>query len=308
MTDGGPRIGIVTGTRAPELTDDGRAVASELRDRGYEAEPVIWSESGVDWSRFDGLVVRSCWQYYEDPDAFRAWLGTVERNGVVVVNPPDVIRWNVHKFYLRDLETAGVSVVPTAYVDRGADVDLGTVLARNDWTDAVIKPAIGTSSSGVWRASTPIGPDAADRFEAQRAERDLLVQQFAPEVLDGELSLIFFGGAYSHANRSVPADDDFRAHPDFGVSTAAIDPAADLVAQARTVLEAAANVHSIDPSELTYARVDGVERGGSFELIELELIEPYLGLSRTDGALDRFVDAIDAALCRRSDSIARALS
>ncbi|WP_265109778.1 ATP-grasp domain-containing protein [Halosolutus halophilus] len=307
MADERPRIGIVTGEKAPELTDDGRAIVSGLRERGYLTAPTIWSDSTVDWSQFDALVVRSCWQYYDDPDAFRAWLATVEQNGIVVVNPPDVIRWNVHKFYLRDLETAGVSVVPTAYVERESDVDLGTILDRNGWTDAVVKPAIGTSSSGVWRASTPIGPGDEDRFETQRAERDLLVQQFVPEVTDGELSMIFFEGAFSHANRSVPAADDFRAHPNFGVATDAFDPTASLVDQARTVLDAAADVLSIDPATLGYARVDGIERAGTFVLMELELIEPYLGLSRADGGVDRAVDAIDATLRRRSDSIAREL-
>lgn len=296
------RVGLVTGNDAPQLTDDGQAVVAELRERGFVAEPVVWRDSTVNWSQFDAFVVRSCWNYYSDVDAFRAWLTTVERNGSVVINPADIIRWNVHKFYLRELENAGVSVVPTAYVDSESTVDLGTLVAENGWSEAVVKPTVGTSSDGVWRTSTPVEPADADRFETELAAGDRLVQQFVPEITDGELSFVFFAGEFSHANRSVPADDDFRAHPDFGVSTVAVDPAAHLIEQARTALDAAADIHSMDPAELTYARVDGIERDGAFELMELELIEPYLGLSRTDGALSRFVDAIEAALRRRCRS------
>ncbi|WP_255192539.1 hypothetical protein [Natronobeatus ordinarius] len=51
----------------------------------------------------------------------------------------------------------------------------------------------------------------------------------------------------------------------------------------------------LEPERPCYARVDGLERGGAFELMELELIEPYLGLVRS-GAVERFADEIEAAL------------
>ena len=296
MSDTTHRLGIVTGS-APELTEDGRALADALRDSGNTVEPVVWDDpgAGADPSALDGLVIRSCWDYHERPAAFREWLAAAERTSTVF-NDPELVRWNVHKFYLRELREAGVDVLPTAFLESGGDAALGVVLEERGWTDAVVKPAVGTSSRGVWRCSGPPGPDERERFDAALGRTDLLVQAFAPEVHDGELSMVFLGGTFSHANRSVPADDDFRNHPDYGNSLEPAAPARDVVAQSRAALTAAAEATDRRPDEITYARVDGIVRGGSFRLMELELVEPYLDLARHGGAAEQLAEAVVAGL------------
>ena len=298
-----PHIGIVTGEKTPELTPDGQAVMSELRRRGFVTEPVRWTDTFENWSAFDVLLVRSCWEYYQKPNSFRQWLA--ERADAVVLNDPEVIRWNMHKFYLRDLVEAGVSAVPTAYVECGSDVTLDALATSRGWTDVVVKPAIGTSSHDVWRATNPFSADAEQRFQTHATENDLLVQQFAPEITDGELSFVFFAGEFSHASRSVPDVGEFRAHHSFGAVSEQFDPSRQLVTQASNVLQTASDVLPVDVTELVYARVDGLERNGEFELLEFELIEPYLGLSRDENAVETFVDAIDAALDRRARTLTR---
>ena len=72
-----PRLGIVTGERVPRLTEDGQAVGSELRNRGWSVEPVVWTDEDIDWTNFDVALVRSCWEYHTRPDAFRKWLKRV---------------------------------------------------------------------------------------------------------------------------------------------------------------------------------------------------------------------------------------
>jgi hypothetical protein len=48
--------------------------------------------------------------------------------------------------------------------------------------------------------------------------------------------------------------------------------------------------HAAGP--LLYARVDGIERGAGFVLMELEINEPFLYIDSSSGAADRFADAI----------------
>jgi len=299
-SDEGTRTGIVTGEGAPRLTKDGQRLLAALQEREHTVDPVRWDDSSVNWEQYDCLIIRSCWQYYTDREAFRNWIDTVNQYDVHVVNASDILRWNMHKYYLRDLERADVPVIPTEYVDQGSNVDLGTVLERTGWTDVVVKPAVGTSSHDVWRATTPEEPAAATRFRDQLSETDVLVQQFIPAVTQGELSFVFFRGEFNHAYRSFPATDGFRAHPNFGGSVEPDDPPETLVDQASKVVSTASSVLSLDAKEFVYARVDGVERTGEFELMELELIEPYLGLTMSEGTVDRFVEAIQTALCRRT--------
>lgn len=287
------RLGIVTGSAAPDLTENGKSLATELRRRGFSVSPVVWSDSDVKWAEFDAVLIRSCWEYHTQPTAFREWLRTIDDLDITVQNPIDVIRWNLHKFYLRDLAENGVSILPTAWVERGSDTDLETVIRSEDWNDAVVKPAIGTSSSDVWRTTLGDAADYQGKFDRLLANNDVLIQEYAPEISNGERSLVFFCGRLSHATRSIPADGDFRAHPNYGGTSDPYEPTYEIVEDAATVLQFACDHLGIDPTDLPYARVDGIERNGEFVLMELELIEPYLSLDTATEAFPTFADAIE---------------
>ena len=285
-------IGIVTDENRPDLTDSDRLLLCELRERGHRVEPVVWTDEEAEWKAKDLLVVRSCYEYYTRPEAFRAWIDRMESLDVVVANPPSVLRWNMHKFYLRDLIDAGVDVLPTAFIEQGTDVELGTLLRKRGWEEAVVKPAIATSSAGAWKTSLEVARGDRQHFEADLATGDRLVQEFAPEIADGERSLVFLDESFSHAWLSVPASDEYRSHHRFGGSTTAYDPPDTIVEEATSVLEVAREVLQIEV-RLPYARVDGIERNGHFSLMELELLEPYLGLGRSNEAATRLADALE---------------
>ena len=112
-----------------------------------------------------------------------------------------------------------------------------------------------------------------------------MVQAFLPEVaIEGEWSLIFLGGKYSHAVLKLPAAGDFRVQWEFGGSATSAEPSL-------CVLEAANRIIAMLAETPRYARVDGIIHDGEFVLMEIELIEPvlFLGLG---GAADRFADVI----------------
>jgi hypothetical protein len=267
------RVGLVTYRGAPALTDDDRLVAAELERRGVRAEPVVWDDTAVAWSGFDRLVLRSCWDYHLRLAEFLVWVEAREAERTPLWNPPGVVRWNAHKSYLRQLEQAGVPVLPTAWLPGGTDVDLSRLLAERAWTDAVVKPAVSASAYGTWRTSASRAREDQGRLDELLGRGDALVQPFAPEVAEpGEWSLVFFAGGYSHAVLKTPAAGDFRVQSELGGRQQALEPAAALVSQARAVLD------RVDGPWL-YARVDGVARDGVLVLLELEMIEPHLFLA-----------------------------
>lgn len=301
------RLAVVTGDAHPSLTRDDRRVLPELEARGFDPEPVVW-HADVDWDAFDAALVRSCFDYHERPQSFLSWLDRVAAADVTIVNPPAVLRWNVHKSYLVDLADAGVPVLETMWLAADADAppDLETVLDARGWSEAVVKPAIGTSSARTWRVAHEAAAEEQPRFASLLDDRDVLVQRFAPEIRDGERSLVFFGGEYSHATVNVPAPVDFRSHPTYGGTTKSIAPAPSVLADAETVLRRASDVLGVEPAELPYARVDGIVRDGQLRLMELELVEPYLSLGTEPAAPGRFADAIAAALARDRTPVRRA--
>lgn len=285
------RVALATYAKLPTLNDDDRLLLRALADLGVDAEPAVWDSPVVRWEEFQGVLVRSCWDYHLRLDEFLRWIARIEG---VLWNPAPLLRWNSHKSYLRDLAGRGVSIVPTRWLERGRSVRLSEVLQQEGWAEAVVKPAVSASAVGAW--STTLTGAAADqpRLEQLLRAGDVLVQAFMPEVRDsGEWSLLFFGGRFSHAVLKRPATGDYRVQWEFGGSAEAHAPSRELIADAERVLTAV-------PGTPIYARVDGVARGGRLVLMELELIEPHLFLGWSAGAADRLATAVREALSAQS--------
>jgi hypothetical protein len=283
------RIGLATFTGVPALTADDQLLAAELRGRDSYVEALVWDDPGVRWAELDALVLRSCWDYHQRPAEFLAWMERLQREGVKVWNPPALVRWNSHKSYLRDLEAAGVAVLPTAWLSRATPRDLHALLEERGWREAVVKPAVSASAHGTWRTGLDRATEDQPRLDELLSHAEVLVQPLAPEVSrDGEWSFVFLGGEYSHAVLKRPAAGDFRVQRELGGSEAALEPPPALLVQARAVT-------ARPPGSWLYARVDGIDRGGALTLLELELIEPVLFLGMEVGAARRFASAILAA-------------
>jgi glutathione synthase/RimK-type ligase-like ATP-grasp enzyme len=116
----------------------------------------------------------------------------------------------------------------------------------------------------------------------------MLVQPFLPGVTgEGETSLVFVGGAFSHAARKRPAEGDFRVHDDFDGTIEGVAPSAAQLDVARRALAAVGET-------LLYARVDLVPGPDGPVVMELELVEPDLYLATAPGAADRLAAAVAA--------------
>ena len=89
-----------------------------------------------------------------------------------------------------------------------------------------------------------------------------MVQPFMPRILDeGEYSLFYFGGAFSHAILKVPASGEFRSQEERGAEILRVDPEPRLRLRGQRALEA------VSPAPL-YARIDLVRNADSdFEVM-----------------------------------------
>ena len=280
------RIAFATARQYPDLIDDDRLVVDELRRRGLDVDPVIWDSAEIDYRGYASIVIRSCWDYHYQPDRFLAWIRSVRDRDLPLWNPAGVIEWNLNKNYLRDLHERGVLVPETIWLKTGTEADLSAILAERRWRRAVVKPAISATAFRTFVISPETAAPEQPAFNELLSVSDVLVQRFVDEVLtDGEWSLLFFGGRYSHAVLKQPGDGDFRVQEEFGGRSLAAAPAAHLI-------EAAARIIGLVDDPLLFARVDGVEIDGRLCLMELELIEPLLFLSLDREAPRRLADAI----------------
>jgi glutathione synthase/RimK-type ligase-like ATP-grasp enzyme len=284
------KVAFVSYEGLPLLSRDDRLAVDVLRGRGHTVVPAIWTDPSVDWASFDRVVLRSCWDYHQRIDEFRAWLSQAASLGVRLVNPEPTSRWNADKRYLFDLEAAGVRIVPSLFLRRGTKATtaslreglsaLGTAPAA-----IVVKPTVSATAWLAWcvQASADVLPDG---LAEALAARDFLAQPLLPEIVNGEWSLVFFAGMFSHAVVKRPRDGEFRVQEEYGGRTEPATPGDGLVALAAGILSRA-------PGPTAYARVDGVETPDGFVLLELELLEPTLYLASDPAAPARFADALE---------------
>jgi glutathione synthase/RimK-type ligase-like ATP-grasp enzyme len=233
------------------------------------------------------VLLRSVWDYHTRYVEFAEWLGLLDKAEVPVFNDSDLVRWNADKSYLLELRERGVAIVPTQIA---AGPCLREVIAGLTGQEIVVKPTVGANALQTIRGIA--GSDELSRAMDDLPDAVYLVQPFLPEIQsEGEWSLLFIDGEFSHAVLKRPADGDYRVQLVLG-GTSALTEAPSVVREA-----AAAALAAVDTRRAPlYARVDGVVTGGRFLLMELELIEPYLYLLDFPAADDKLATALAARL------------
>lgn len=277
-------IALVTYSKLKNLSESDRLLKKSLEKFGYDIGAVSW-DAPVDWTTFDCVILRSCWDYHTRYDEFSTWLSMLEKNNIVVYNPIPIVRWNSQKTYLDDLQKKGIAIIPTVWVRKNETMDLQRIVDEHKWSEIIIKPTIGASSYQVAVIDRKNMQHGQDRLDEILGKTDAMIQPFVSEVAsEGELSLMFIGGSYSHTVLK-------RANPhDFAAS--GYRPKETLVTPSESVVREATRIYkSISPPPL-YARVDGVEANGTFMLMELELIEPHLFMDLCPSAAQAFAQAV----------------
>jgi hypothetical protein len=224
-------IAFATYRGLPELSVGDQLAAAQLLARGVTVQPISW-DADADWSSFEAVIVRSCWDYTTRLGEFLAWADRVAAQ-TPLWNPPSLLRWNAHKTYLRDLGERGVDIVPTEWLPPGGAASFAEVLEARGWGEVVLKPIVSASANDTWRA------DRARPHEGQALLNRLLrgsgalVQPFLPEIMSGgEWSFVVFSSSYSHAVCKRPAPGDFRVQLEFGGTVRRRHAPEALVAQA----------------------------------------------------------------------------
>jgi glutathione synthase/RimK-type ligase-like ATP-grasp enzyme len=210
----------------------------------------------------------------------------------LVINNFALVRWNMDKRYLLDMQKAGFDIPATEIIDPESFPSAAALherLLRFQPSDPVVlKPSISASSANTHLVAD-IGSLSAeditylDACTRGHLESSLVIQQFEPAIASGEYSFVFVGGKLCNAALKTPKDGEFRCQTSFGgrVCKAAlenIDPrAVSTVKSIFDTLRKRFGEGSI--GDIGYVRIDGlVTEDRPFVLMEIEAIEPELGL------------------------------
>ncbi len=268
---------------------DDHLTEEPLARLGWQVETISWRQAKLDWSEFAAVIIRTTWDYHKNLPAFLQALERIDAQ-TKLANSLPLVRWNADKTYLRELEAQGVEIARTIWGQgRIAPEQIEGWLTELQTAELVIKPTISGGAEDTWRLAREQlyrEPEIFSTF----ADRQYMVQPFISNILDeGEFSLFYFGGEYSHTIQKTPKPADFRVQEEHGGLIRGIQPTPELLTAGEKTLKL------INPKPL-YARADFVRVQDKFALMELELIEPSLYLRMDEDAPHRFARAINSWL------------
>lgn len=280
------RLALITWSGLPQGAESERLMLPFLEAAGLDTQIVDWRNPDVDGSKFDLVVLRSCWDYHLLGAEFTEWLSCTARE-VAILNDPETVLWNLNKFYLKEMSAMGIEIAPTVFVNGSGPIALSAWREIRNWKKSVVKPAVSASAHKTWLFDSVAIPDE-DELKGKMEGEAFLIQQFIPEIeTQGEISFMYIDGVYSHAVLKWPAAGDFRVQKEHGGSVEILLPSSALLEQANQIAMTVSQVR-----ESLYCRIDAVARNGKLVLMELELIEPELFLGLAEGAAERFARAI----------------
>jgi len=285
----GKRCAYLTMEDIGDFVSDADLSFVPMAELGWQVDMVPWQRD-VDWNDYDLVYICTPWDYQNDVGGFLDVLATIEQSSARLCNSLQLVRWNLEKTYLQELESRGADIVPSRFFHRFDAHRVEACFDAHGSGTIVLKPVVGANSDNVFVVKSPLRDDVVDELRDVFSNRPFFVQPFMDSVQDeGEYSLFFFGGEYSHAILKKPKPGDFRSQEEHGADILSIAAPEALVETARHVL----GVISPQP---VYVRADFVRgKGERFLLMELELIEPALYFRTDPGSAARFARALTQA-------------
>lgn len=264
------------------VADDDLAI-EPLRALGWEVSTVSWRDTNADWNDFDVVVIRTTWDYHYAPDEFLNVLEKIDASPARLENALTTVRWNLDKTYLRDLEEKGINIVPTVWANGAFSADdLEKWKTGLNADELIVKPTVSATARDTFRIRS-FDAAVSNVFNG----RNFMIQPFMRSVVEeGEFSLFYFNGEYSHTILKRPKTDDFRVQEDHGGIISEAEPETAMLTAAQQIND------TIEPLPL-YSRIDLVRHNGDFALMELELIEPALYFRMNDRSPVLFAEQFD---------------
>ncbi|MCV2886207.1 hypothetical protein OE749_16055 [Aestuariibacter sp. AA17] len=259
----------------------------ELETLGWHVESVSWRDASANWDDFAIVVIRSPWDYQDAPEAFMKVLSEIDDSSAMLLNDFTTVSWNMSKTYLADLADRGIGIVPTQYHEHFELGALKQALAAFSTDKLVIKPVVSANADFTYIIAADSLQESVLAYQQDFSDRPFMLQPYIHSIAtEGEYSLFYFNGEYSHCILKTPKQGDFRVQEEHGGRLKCVEPEP-------TLLQAASDTINAITSTLLYARIDFIRHQDAFLLMEVELIEPSLYFNMDEQSAKRFADALE---------------
>jgi len=261
-------------------------VLKALEKEGLNVIKLSWDDQTFDWSSTHYALFRSTWDYFDRFDEFSTWLNAASKQ-TKFINSESLIKWNIDKHYLQDLEKNGVHCAQTLFIEASSKKTLAQLHKETNWTETVLKPVVSGAARHTYKLNLKNLHSYKTIFKELIAKEAFMLQPFQHNIVEkGELSLIIIDGEFTHAVLKIAKKGDFRVQDDFGGAVYDYIPTTAEIKFAENAVKACKSIP-------IYARVDMfTDNEGQLAIAELELIEPELWFRNNPIAANKLAIAI----------------
>lgn len=262
-----------------------------LKELQHEVQFVSWRKD-IDWNQFDMVIIRTTWDYQNDLKSFLKVLQNIDNSKARLQNSLELVKWNIEKNYLKELEEKGDQIVPSLIQhEKPGKSDLRNYFDHFHTDEVIIKPTVSANADHTYWLKREAIDEHIDLLKKTFKNRTFIVQPFIKNIItEGEYSLFFFDGQYSHCILKTPKQNDFRVQEEHGGIIKAVKPDEKLLREGKEAMRSL-------PDLPLYARVDFVrDEKDNFLIMEIELIEPSLYFSFDSKSPKKFAQAVDNRL------------
>ncbi|MFZ1519283.1 MAG: hypothetical protein WAU11_10935 [Ignavibacteriaceae bacterium] len=257
-----------------------------MKSFGWNAEEISWRNESVNWDEYNAVIVRSTWDYQKDHKKFIEVLEKINNSLAHLENDLELMKWNMNKKYLFDLEQKGVRVVDTLWKSNFNLNEVEKSFEIFNSPEIIIKPNISANADNTFRLTKEKLSEIKNELENIYLNREFMIQPFMKNIVDeGEYSLFFFNGEFSHCVLKKPKEKDFRVQEEHGGKFKSVIPTEQQITIGKNIIDKLAVLP-------LYGRTDLVRTADNdFALMELEAIEPSLYFNMDEQSPIKFTKA-----------------
>lgn len=268
------------------VQDEDSLLLEFLTNKGLDIHREVWTNENINWPEYDLVLLKAPWDYHDNIVAFYAWIDRMNKLSIPLLNPYEIIKWNSNKQYLKNISDAGLSIIPTIFIEKNTNLKTASVFQKLNSEKLIIKPCISGGAKNTFMLTPENFAQQQKSIDELLKHESFLAQPFIKEIeTEGEWSFLFFGGEFSHSVLKKPRTGDFRVQHCHGGTIHTQEAGSLFVESAKEFVDQFAK-------GCLYARVDGVVVNNKFLLMELELLEPFLFLSYHANGFDNYYAAL----------------
>lgn len=267
---------LVSSAWANKVSDD---LLLELALLNKKIYPTLVSyDKPHNYLKYKLVIIRSIWGYEKQIDYFLNLLNELKKNNIPILNDYAIINNNFNKEnQILLLEKYNIPIIKTTIIPKNTK-DIQSIIEKLFNQELVIKPSISASGNNTYLISNDSTRNNVislnninSIYKDINQKSSLIVQPFIKEIDNGEISLIYINGTYSHAVLRFPHIFNNKSSVQY-LSKEELDNEIFTIAnKVLAIKEYQGNL---------YERIDFVKIDQQYYIMEIELIEPDLFIRR----------------------------